>query len=62
MNRKYFSPALKITFIEAQNLLAESIKVGGSNEKVSNSSDIGFVKGNSSPNNHNVWNDDWSSN
>ena len=60
MNRKYFSPALKITLIEAQNLLAESIKVGNSQQKVSNSSDIGFVKENSTHNNHNVWNDDWS--
>ena len=59
MNRKYFSPALKITLIEAQNLLAESIKVGGS-EKVNNSTDIGFVKENSTHNNHSVWNDDWS--
>ncbi len=60
MNKKYSSPKLCIIHIVgAQHLLVDSIKVDSST-KVSNSEDIGFVKGNSRPNNHDVWDDDWS--
>jgi len=60
MNKKYVSPAQRVRILFTESLLAESIKVGtNSDEKVSSSSDIGFVKEQSS-NSYNVWNDDWS--
>ena len=60
MNKTYQSPALRTTFIVGtHHLLGSSIQV--SNETVSNSADIGFVKGdNSSRGGHSVWDDDWS--
>ena len=58
MNKKYVSPALRVRILFTESLLAESIKVG-SDEKVSSSSDVGFVKEQSSSS-YNVWNDDWS--
>ena len=60
MNKKYVSPAQRVRILFTESLLAESIKVGtNSDEKVSSSSDIGFVKEQSSSS-YNVWNDDWS--
>ena len=53
-----FPPAIRTTLIcGTGHLLADSMKVDRDN-KVSDSNDIGFVKGQSSGN-YNVWNDDW---
>ena len=58
MNKIYVSPAIRTTLIcGTGHLLADSMKVDRDN-KVSDSNDIGFVKGQSSGN-YNVWNDDW---
>ena len=62
MKKTYQSPRVCVYDIVGQTYLMDnSIKVGSTpQEKVSNSSDIGFVKGNSRPNNYDVWDDDWS--
>ncbi len=62
MKKTYQSPRVCAYDIVGQTYLMDnSIKVGSTQqEKVSNSNDIGFVKGNSRPNKHDVWDDDWS--
>ena len=61
MKKTYQSPRVYAYDIVGQTYLMDnSIKVGSTQEKVSNNNDIGFVKGNSRPNNHDVWDDDWS--
>lgn len=57
--KKYLSPSISVIRIMGkEQLLDNSIKVN-SNEKVSNSNDIGFVKEQRTEN-YNVWGDDWS--
>lgn len=58
MKTEYISPALRVRILGTESLLANSIKVE-STQKVQNTSDIGFVKEQSSGS-YNVWDDDWS--
>ena len=61
MKKKYLIPSLETIVISEAEMIAQSMKLGGTapEEKVSNSADIGFVKENDS-NNYNVWDEDWS--
>lgn len=59
MNKKYIAPSMFACTIVGQQMLAESLKIGGSGEKVNNSADIGFVKGDKGRDNYDVWKDDW---
>ena len=60
MNKKiYQSPSACAYKLMGKAMLSASMKVDGS-EKVDNSSDIGFVKEQSSQNgNNNVWDEEW---
>ena len=60
MKKKYLNPSLETIVISDAEMIAQSMKLGGSNEKVSNSADIGFVKDNSGSQDYDVWKDDWS--
>lgn len=60
MKKKYLNPSLETIVISEAEMIAQSMKLGGSNEKVSNSADIGFVKDNSGSQDYDVWKDDWS--
>lgn len=60
MKKKYLNPSLETIVISEAEMIAQSMKLGGSNEKVSNSNDIGFVKDNSGSQDYDVWKDDWS--
>ena len=56
--KTYTKPLLRVHLITGiQHLLQESIYV--SEKKVTNTSDIGFVKENNTRGNHSVWDDDW---
>lgn len=60
MNKQYVSPALRVRILFTESLLADSLKIGtGSDEKVDDPLNIGFVKEQSSSS-YNVWKDDWS--
>ena len=59
MKRMYHIPSIRLRRIVGQErLLGNSIKM--SNEKVTNTQDIGFVKENRNEGSYNVWDDDWS--
>lgn len=55
MKKIYIIPTLNIVSVDVQHMLAASIKVGG--DKVSNSEDIGFVKGDEGDEEY--WEFDW---
>lgn len=58
MKKNYVNPVTDVyAIVGRQHLLQNSIKVE-TNQKVSNSTDIGFTKENSKD--YNVWDDDWS--
>lgn len=58
MKKNYVNPVTDVYAIAGrQHLLQNSIKVE-TNQKVSDSNDIGFTKENSKD--YNVWDDDWS--
>lgn len=58
MKKKYIIPALNITRISIESMIAESIEVSNNSVSVDRG---GFVKGESSPSSrYNVWDDDWS--
>ena len=60
MKKVYIQPIVAVLSVCGEAPLANSMKVDSEN-KVSRSTDIGFVKGdNNSRGNYNVWNDDWS--
>ena len=61
MKKDYESPRACVYTIIGQTILQGSIKVEStSGEKVSNSGDIGFVKGDRSNRNYDVWDENWS--
>ena len=57
MNKCYISPAQRVYSLNEESPLAAFITV--SDNKVEDASNIGFVKG-KSPENYDVWNEDWS--
>ena len=60
MKKIYQSPsacAYKITGRKA--FVQTSIKLGNSEEKVTNSTDIGFAKEENTQSNNNVWDEEW---
>lgn len=61
MKKKYLIPSLERIIISETEMIAggTSMKIGGSDEKVDNPENIGFVKDNGS-HDYNVWDDDWS--
>ena len=61
MKKNYDSPCTQVYTVVGQTHLMQnrSMKVNSS-QKVSNSEDIGFVKDNTSNQDYNVWDDDWS--
>ena len=61
MKKRYLNPSIEAIVISEAEMIAggPSMQIGSSEQKVSNSSDIGFVKEQSSSS-YNVWNDDWS--
>jgi len=61
MKKNYLIPSLEIIVICEAGMIAQSMKIGGTadSEKVSTSSDIGFVKEQKSRG-YDVWNEDWS--
>jgi hypothetical protein len=58
MKKKYEMPAVLVVKVHCERLITNSLTI--SLETVSDTEDIGFVKSNSIPNNHSVWDDDWS--
>ena len=58
MKKKYEMPAVLVVKVQCERMVSNSL--GISSDTVSNTEDIGFVKSNSIPNNHSVWDDDWS--
>ncbi|MBP5770398.1 MAG: hypothetical protein J6W75_03445 [Bacteroidaceae bacterium] len=61
MKKKYLNPSLETIVITEAEMIAgaNTMKIGGSDQKVSASTDIGFVKDKGS-NDYDVWKDDWS--
>lgn len=61
MKKRYLNPSIEAIVISEAEMIAggPSMQIGSSEQKVSNSSDIGFVKEQSSSS-YDVWNDDWS--
>lgn len=61
MNKKnYQSPSTYACELTGKAILSTSMKLGGPEETVSNSADIGFVKEqNSQSGNNSIWNEEW---
>ena len=60
MKKTYIIPALYITRIRVESMIAESYAINDNSVSVDRG---GFVKGeSSSPSRYNVWDDDWSAN
>ena len=58
MKKSYQSPCALAYRITSKTFISQSMKVDGDN-KVSNSNDIGFVKGQNSQSGKNVWDEEW---
>ena len=60
MNKRiYISPCACVCEITGRGMMSTSIKIGSSEEKVSNSEDIGFAKEQNSQEDRGLWNDEW---
>ena len=58
MKKSYQSPCAQAYRITSKTFISQSMKVDGT-EKVSNSSDIGFVKEQNTQSGKNVWDEEW---
>lgn len=59
MKQTYIQPQLSVIEVAVSLLIADS-PLGVDSREVNDSGRIGFVKGESRPSNHSVWDDDWS--
>ena len=59
MKKIYQSPSACAYKITGRAIMSTSIKLGSSEEKVTNKDDIGFVKEENTQSNNNVWDEEW---